>query len=52
MTAEELLERYKAGERDFSGADLTGADLRGAKLFGANLHGTIITVGNRAITLS
>ena len=55
MTAEELLERYAAGERDFSGVDLRGvnlsganlygvmlydADLRGANLGGANLNGT------------
>ena len=55
MTTEELLERYAAGERDFSGVDLRGvnlsganlygvmlydADLRGANLGGANLNGT------------
>jgi uncharacterized protein YjbI with pentapeptide repeats len=51
MTAEELLERYAAGERDFSGVDLGGsrenrkfqpnlsnADLRGINLCGANLE--------------
>ncbi len=27
MTAEELLGRYAAGERDFSGVDLEGVDL-------------------------
>jgi uncharacterized protein YjbI with pentapeptide repeats len=27
MTAEELLQRYAAGERDFSGVDLSGEDL-------------------------
>ncbi len=32
MTAEELLERYAAGERDFSRVDLEGADLRGVEL--------------------
>ncbi|MEM9220511.1 MAG: pentapeptide repeat-containing protein [Cyanobacteria bacterium P01_F01_bin.150] len=41
MTAEELLERYAAGERDFSGVklrycDLNGADLRGIILDRAN----------------
>ena len=35
-TAEELLRRYAAGERDFSGAHLDGADLIGADLIGAN----------------
>ncbi|WP_299415577.1 pentapeptide repeat-containing protein [Acaryochloris sp. IP29b_bin.148] len=39
MTAEELLERYAAGERDFSGIDLRGADLRGVDLHGADLSG-------------
>jgi hypothetical protein len=54
MTAEELLERYASGERDFSGVDLrearlsradlseinlSGADLIGANLTGANLTG-------------
>ena len=29
MTAEELLERYNAGERYFAGVDLSGADLTG-----------------------
>jgi uncharacterized protein YjbI with pentapeptide repeats len=32
MTAEELLERYAAGERDFSGVDLSGVDLSGVDL--------------------
>jgi Pentapeptide repeats (8 copies) len=32
MTAEELLERYAAGERDFSGVDLSGANLTQADL--------------------
>ncbi len=44
MTREELLERYKAGERDFRGVDLHGANLtrvilRGANLSDANLIG-------------
>jgi hypothetical protein len=48
MTADELLRRYAAGERDFrrvslrgeilSWADLSGADLSGADLSGANLN--------------
>ncbi|MGD1918507.1 MAG: pentapeptide repeat-containing protein [Pleurocapsa sp.] len=38
MTAEELLERYAAGERDFSGSDLRGADLRGAILSGITYY--------------
>ena len=32
-----IIERYAAGERDFSRADLSGADLRGAYLSGADL---------------
>lgn len=48
MSADELLKRYAAGERDFRGvnlsdeiliwADLSGANLRGANLRGANLN--------------
>ena len=49
MTAEELLARYKAGERNFAGVDLnprcdnewiglSRADLRGINLRGANLY--------------
>lgn len=43
MTAEELLKRYEAGERDFRGVNLSEeillwADLRGANLSGANLR--------------
>lgn len=45
MTAEELLERYAAGESDFSGAELEGiklknVDLRDINLSGANLGNT------------
>ncbi|KAI9130830.1 pentapeptide repeat-containing protein [Acaryochloris sp. CCMEE 5410] len=39
MTAEELLERYAAGERDFSGINLEGADLSGHELQGIILRG-------------
>jgi hypothetical protein len=44
-SAEELLRRYAAGERDFlraslPGANLDGTNLRGANLSGANLYGT------------
>lgn len=39
MTAEELLEHYAAGERDFSGVDLRGADLSRADLSRADLSG-------------
>jgi uncharacterized protein YjbI with pentapeptide repeats len=47
MTAEELLERYAAGERDFSGVDLQGVrladkDLRGIILRNANLRGSYL----------
>jgi hypothetical protein len=37
MTVEELLERYAAGERNFSDADLRGLDLSGANLSRINL---------------
>ena len=37
MTAEELLERYATGERDFKGVDLSGVDLKDAELRGINL---------------
>lgn len=50
MTAEELLERYAAGERDFRGVDLTkarladvdlsNADFSSARLDGADLSGS------------
>jgi uncharacterized protein YjbI with pentapeptide repeats len=55
MTAQELLERYQQGERNFSGidlqdaslqnislrhSDLLGANLRGANLYHADLRGT------------
>jgi uncharacterized protein YjbI with pentapeptide repeats len=39
MNAQELIQRYKAGERDFSLTELFGADLHEAELFGAILHG-------------
>jgi len=42
MTAEELLERYAAGERDFSNVDLDSARLNDAKLSGINLSGAIL----------
>ncbi|MCP4607027.1 MAG: hypothetical protein GY847_42025 [Proteobacteria bacterium] len=37
QSAEELLRRYAAGERDFTGANLEGRQLPNAKLEGANL---------------
>jgi uncharacterized protein YjbI with pentapeptide repeats len=45
MISEELLERYKNGERDFRGADLRHSalsfvDLRGADLRGADIDNT------------
>jgi uncharacterized protein YjbI with pentapeptide repeats len=51
MTAEELLERYAAGERDFSGVDLSGVDLEEVyleevNLQGANLSGTLFFRSN------
>ena len=38
MTAEKLLERYAAGERDFGGVDLSGANLSEADLEFANFR--------------
>jgi uncharacterized protein YjbI with pentapeptide repeats len=54
MTAEELLERYAAGERDFSGVDLMGINLSGADLgadwssfnLGGNLNETNLSGAN------
>lgn len=53
LSAEELIERYAAGERDFRGIDLnnqvlegvnlTGANLRRAKLHGIQLKGANLT---------
>jgi uncharacterized protein YjbI with pentapeptide repeats len=37
MTAQELLDAYAAGERDFAGIDLHGVDLSNAVLRGINL---------------
>jgi uncharacterized protein YjbI with pentapeptide repeats len=42
MTTEELLERYAAGERDFSGVEIDSARLNDAKLSGINLSGAIL----------
>ena len=39
MTGEELIAKYKAGERDFRYADLSYANLRGANMSYANLSG-------------
>ena len=46
MTREELLERYAAGERDFSGVDLSRAELGGA-----NLSGIVLSNSNLALPL-
>ena len=56
ISAEELLNHYQAGERDFSGLDLRGIDLSTAKLTGinfskanlsdANLSGTVLNGAN------
>jgi len=39
MTGTELIDLYKAGERNFRRADLREVNLRGANLSGANLSG-------------
>ena len=46
MTAEELIQKYKAGERDFRYVDLRGANLRGADLSEANLSGADLSGAN------
>jgi hypothetical protein len=51
MTAEELLERYAAGERDFRGitlyeANLIRADLRSADFSNADLSGSYLIAAN------
>jgi uncharacterized protein YjbI with pentapeptide repeats len=43
MTAEELLERYAAGERDFSGVELTNISLIRAKLSEIDLTNASLT---------
>ncbi|MBV6627419.1 MAG: pentapeptide repeat-containing protein [Rivularia sp. (in: Bacteria)] len=42
MTAEELLEQYEKGERDFSGVDLTKASLEECRLNGINFSQAIL----------
>jgi hypothetical protein len=46
MTAQQLLEAYENGQRDFIGANLTGANLAGANLAGANLTGANLAGAN------
>jgi len=46
MTGTKLLERYKAGERDFSWANLHGADLHEADLCRADLRGANLRGAN------
>ncbi len=46
MTAEELLRRYAAGERNFAGADLRNCDLRGADLRNCDLRGANLSRAN------
>jgi uncharacterized protein YjbI with pentapeptide repeats len=38
MNADELIRRYQAGERDFSGVDLQGAALSSKTFNGINLN--------------
>jgi hypothetical protein len=56
MDAEELLELYEEGERDFQGLDLenidlSGADLSGADLSGADLSGADLNLANLTGTI-
>ncbi len=46
MNVEELLNRYTAGERDFTGVDLSEGNLRGANLSGVNLSQANLSVAN------
>ena len=46
MTKEELLEKYKSGERNFRDANLSGADLSTADLYGAELRGANLLEAN------
>ncbi len=46
MHPQEILERYRQGERDFSHRDFSGANLSGFNLRGANLTGTNLTEAN------
>ncbi|MEB3182446.1 MAG: pentapeptide repeat-containing protein [Nostocaceae cyanobacterium] len=46
MTQEELLEKYAAGVRDFTGINLSEANLRGANLSGANFSTANLSLVN------
>jgi DNA-binding XRE family transcriptional regulator len=46
MTAEELLQRYTAGERDFSGLNLIRLNVGGDNPLGANLNGINLSGSN------
>lgn len=46
MQAEDLLKKYAAGERDFSGVDLTEANLSRANLSGVNFSNAILSIAN------
>ena len=46
MTAKEILNRYAAGERDFTGFDLRDSYLRGLNLSGANFSGAKLSRAN------
>ena len=46
MSPDELLARYRAGEREFSGMSLIEANLSGANLKGVNLEGAVLKMVN------
>lgn len=46
MEPDELVRRYAAGERDFSGVDLSGANLAGVNLAEADLSGADLSYAN------
>ncbi|NJP11883.1 MAG: pentapeptide repeat-containing protein [Leptolyngbyaceae cyanobacterium RU_5_1] len=50
MQAQELLEQYRQGERDFSHVDLSGANLSGFNLRGVDFTGANLTEANLSWT--
>jgi uncharacterized protein YjbI with pentapeptide repeats len=50
MNRDELLKRYAAGERDFSGVDLGRANLYGIDLSSANLSSCIGNIYDAVIS--
>ncbi|MEM6399282.1 MAG: pentapeptide repeat-containing protein [Cyanobacteria bacterium P01_D01_bin.116] len=51
MNAEELLEKYKAGERTFKELNLRGLDFKGADLSGIDLESADLTEENEELRI-